>query len=60
MFPYINTLAERYKKGGKILHVRHLSADCRRMLKRAGSILNVEILPDDPDYTVAKFRMGAD
>ena len=56
----LNTLAERYKKGGKTLHVRHLSADCRRMLERAGSMLNVEIMPDDPDYTVAKFRMGAD
>lgn len=54
----LNTLAERYKKGGKTLHVRHLSADCRHMLERAGSILNVEIMPDDPDYSVAKFRMG--
>lgn len=56
----LNTLAERYKKGGKILHVRHLSADCRRMLERAGSMLHVEIMEDDPNYTVAKFRMGSD
>lgn len=56
----LNMLAERYRKGGKKLHVRHLSADCRRMLKRAGSMLDVEILPDDPDYSVAKFQMGAE
>ena len=56
----LNALAERYRKGGKTLHVRHLSADCRRMLKRAGSMLHVEIMPDDPEYIVAKFRMGTD
>ena len=56
----LNTLAERYKKSDKKLHVRHLSADCRRMLERAGSMLHVEIMPDDPEYSVAKFRMGTD
>ena len=56
----LNALAERYRKGGKTLHVRHLTADCRRMLKRAGSMLHVEIMPDDPEYIVAKFRMGTD
>lgn len=56
----LNTLAERYRKGGKKLHVRHLSADCRRMLKRAGSMLDVEILPDDPDYSVANVRFEAE
>ena len=40
--------------------VVHLSADCRRMLERAGSMLHVEIMPDDPEYSVAKFRMGTD
>ena len=56
----LNALAERYRKGGKTLHVRHLPVDCRRMLKRAGSMLHVEIMPDDPEYIVAKFRMGTD
>ncbi|NDV61430.1 SulP family inorganic anion transporter [Puniceicoccales bacterium CK1056] len=52
----INALGERYRKSGKTLHIRHLSADCRRMLEKAGSMVDVEVLPDDPDYTVARLR----
>ncbi|MGB1556372.1 MAG: STAS domain-containing protein, partial [Oceanococcaceae bacterium] len=32
----VNTLAERYQRAGKTLRVRHLSADCRALLDRAG------------------------
>ncbi len=56
----INALADRYRNAGKVLNLRHLSADCRRMLERAGSMVNVEVLPDDPDYTVANLRMKTD
>jgi SulP family sulfate permease len=52
----INALGERYRKAGKTLHIRHLSADCRRMLEKAGSMVDVEVLPDDPAYTVARLR----
>jgi SulP family sulfate permease len=52
----INALAERYRKAGKNLRLRHLSVDCRRMLEKAGARVNVEVLPDDPHYTVAKLR----
>ncbi|GAA5482704.1 SulP family inorganic anion transporter [Haloferula sargassicola] len=55
----INALAERYRKAGKNLRLRHLSPDCRHMLERAGTIVNVEVLPDDPDYTVAKLKARA-
>jgi SulP family sulfate permease len=54
----INALAERYRKAGKNLRLRHLSSDCRRMLDKAGAMVNVEVLPDDPDYTVARLRAG--
>ena len=54
----INALAERYRKAGKNLRLRHLSRDCRRMLDKAGAMVNVEVLPDDPDYTVARLRAG--
>lgn len=50
----INALADRYRKVGKTLHLRHLSPDCRIMLKQAGSLVDVEVLPDDPHYTVAR------
>ncbi|MCB1122129.1 MAG: STAS domain-containing protein, partial [Verrucomicrobiae bacterium] len=55
----INTLAERYRNAGKTLHLRHLSKDCRQMLEKAGSRVDVEVLPDDPAYSVARLRMEA-
>jgi SulP family sulfate permease len=56
----INALAERYRQAGKNLHLRHLSADCRRMLENAGARVDVEVLPDDPAYTVANLRRNAE
>ena len=50
----IKSLAERYRKQGRTLQLRHLSPDCRRMLDRAGSLVPVEIAADDPDYSVAR------
>lgn len=50
----LNALAERYRKIGKSLHVRHLSVDCRQMLERAGSLIDVEVAADDPEYLVAR------
>ena len=52
----INALGERYKNAGKSLRVRHLSPDCRRMLEKAGSLVDIEVLPDDPQYSVARLR----
>ena len=48
----INTLADRYQKLGKRLHLRHLSDDCRKLLDRAGDIVEVNI-SEDPHYHVA-------
>ena len=56
----INSLAERYRSAGKNLRLRHLSADCRRMLEKAGAMVDVEVLPDDPAYTVANLRRDPD
>ena len=51
----INALAERYQKQGKQLHLRHLSEDCRRLLDRAGDLVEVNI-SEDPHYHVATDR----
>ncbi|MEM7754171.1 MAG: SulP family inorganic anion transporter [Planctomycetota bacterium] len=51
----INALAERYTKLGKRLHLRHLSDDCRRLLDRAGDLVEVNI-SEDPHYHVATDR----
>lgn len=51
----ISALAERYQKLGKRLHLRHLSEDCRRLLDRAGDLVEVNV-SEDPHYHVATDR----
>lgn len=52
----INALETRYKNAGKSLKLRHLSADCRVALEKAGSLVDIDVLPDDPSYSVANLR----
>lgn len=48
----LDTLAERYTAAGKTLHLVHLSADCKKLLKKAGDLVEVNVL-EDPRYFVA-------
>ncbi|HEY4287782.1 MAG TPA: SulP family inorganic anion transporter [Puia sp.] len=48
----LNKLTERYHKAGKKLHLRHLSDDCRTLLKNAESVIDVNVI-EDPNYKVA-------
>ena len=48
----IDNLAERYIRAGKTLHLRHLSEECRQLLKNAGSLVEVNVM-EDPRYHVA-------
>jgi len=48
----IDTLAERYIRAGKTLHLRHLNEECRRLLKKAGDLVEVNVM-EDPRYHVA-------
>jgi sulfate permease, SulP family len=48
----LSKLTERYQKAGKKLHLRHLSPDCRRLLKNADEVIDVNIL-EDPTYAIA-------
>ena len=48
----LNKLTERYMKVGKTVHLKHLSADCRQLLKNAESIIDVNVI-EDPTYKVA-------
>ena len=50
----LNALAERYRKISKTLHLRHLSTDCKAMLKQAGTLVDIEVIDDDPHYSVAR------
>lgn len=48
----VQKLTQRYAKNGKHLRLRHLSPDCRRLLDRAGAMIEVNI-QEDPHYAVA-------
>lgn len=48
----INSIAEKCKNLNKILHLRHLSPDCRQLLVNAEKIIDVNI-EEDPTYYVA-------
>ncbi|HEY5718017.1 MAG TPA: SulP family inorganic anion transporter [Motiliproteus sp.] len=53
----IDTLAERYINAGKQLHLRHLSPECRTLLRKAGSLVEVNVI-EDPNYRVASDQLG--
>jgi len=48
----LNKLTERYANADKKLHLRHLSSDCRLLLKNAEAVIDVNII-EDPNYRVA-------
>lgn len=48
----VNKLTDRYLKKGKNIHLRHLSSDCVKLIKKAEKICDVNVL-EDPDYFVA-------
>jgi len=52
----LNKLTERYNKVGKKVHLKHLSPDCRQLLKNADEIIDVNII-EDPTYKVATDRL---
>ena len=53
----IDTLADRYLNAGKTLHLVHLSAECRTLLRKAGSLVEVNVI-EDPKYFVAEDSLG--
>ena len=53
----LHKLGERYQAAGKSLKVQHISRNCRNLLKKAGSMVEVDVLPDDPSYQVAQIKI---
>lgn len=47
----LSKLTASYQQAGKMVHLKHLSADCRRLLANAASLIEVNIL-EDPEYKV--------
>lgn len=48
----VNKLATRYQRAGKEIHLRHLSADCIKLIRKAEEICDINVL-EDPGYYVA-------
>ena len=53
----IDTLAERYLNMEKRLHLRHLSPECTKLLRKAGDLVEVNLI-EDPRYHVADDQLA--
>jgi SulP family sulfate permease len=53
----IDNLADKYIQAGKTLHLRHLSPECRQLLKKAGDLVEVNVM-EDPRYHVADDQLA--
>lgn len=47
----VNKLTDRYRQVGKVIHLKHLSEDCRRLLKNAEPLVDINLI-EDPAYGV--------
>jgi SulP family sulfate permease len=47
----LNSITQKYHNAGKTVHLKHLSADCMRLLKNAEAVIDVNII-EDPTYKV--------
>ena len=54
----IDTLAERYVAADKVLHLRHLSLECKQLMKRAGDMIEVNLI-EDPEYHIASDKLDS-
>lgn len=53
----IDTLAERYISSGKTMHLKHLNTECKQLLTKAGSLVEINLI-EDPDYHIATDKLA--
>ncbi len=53
----IDSLSEKYEKSWKKLHLKHLSEDCKKLIKNAEKIIDVNVI-EDPKYRVADDKLS--
>ncbi len=53
----IDKLALRYDRAQKRLHLKHVSEECRLLMKKAGPLVEVNVV-EDPTYHVADDKLG--
>lgn len=53
----LDSLADKYEEQGKKLHIRHISTECRGLLRKAGKYVEMNV-NEDPRYRVATDELG--
>ena len=53
----IDSLAERYTKAGKQLHLRHLSPECKALFTKASDCVEFNVM-EDPSYHIASDKLA--
>lgn len=53
----LDTLADKYEVAGKKLHIRHISPECRTLLRKASRFVEINV-NEDPRYYVASDELG--
>lgn len=53
----LDNLADKYQQNGKTLHIRHISSECRVLLRKANRYVEINV-NEDPRYKVATDTLG--
>ena len=53
----LDTLADKYELQGKKLHIRHISDECRSLLRKADKFVEINV-SEDPRYRVATDKLA--
>ncbi len=53
----IDNLTEKYSQEWKTLHIKHISEDCRNLIKNADKIVDINII-EDPKYRIADDKLA--
>ncbi len=53
----LDNLADKYQENGKTLHIRHISPECRVLLRKANRFVEINV-NEDPRYKVATDELG--
>jgi len=53
----IDNLTEKYSQLWKTLHIKHVSQDCRNLIKNADKIIDINII-EDPKYRIADDKLA--
>ena len=53
----LDTLADKYEEQGKKLHIRHISDECRSLLRKADKFVEINVV-EDPRYRVATDKLA--